>query len=250
MDLLQFINQIDIGEIYFTLVLSQDFYCCTTPNRINSSQDKVIVNFNKYSGCALRDSLTVHRRVTDLSSRHQFRPVAKEEMSSNRSHPTDCLTETEMTMAEHRSAALAQGKTTLSTPDRDSSPDLPVIGSLIQHESDALDHVATGAVNNCDVEVFMNYADKPNMLGGMSWDLCTEKKKKTTSNFSPTMEETENTEVTETPTQRVQGLSQRVPVCGLACPLCGSAYPGKDQRIQRSRSTGQHSVSYEGTSGD
>ncbi|CAG2060337.1 unnamed protein product [Timema podura] len=199
MDLLQFINQIDIGEIYFTLVLSQDFYCCTAPNRINSSQDKVIVNFNKYSGCALRDSLTVHRLVTDLSSRHQFRPVAKEEMSSNRSHPIDCLTET---VDDYGGAPVRCSSS--STPDRDSSPDLPVIGILIQHESDALDHVATGAVNNCDVEVFMNYADKPNMLGGMSWDLCTEKKKKTTSNFSPTMEETENTEVTETPTQRVQ----------------------------------------------
>nr|CAD7456851.1 unnamed protein product [Timema tahoe] len=38
------------------------------------------------------------------------------------------------------------GKTTLGTPDRDSNLDLPVIGSLVQHEGDALDHVATEAV--------------------------------------------------------------------------------------------------------
>nr|CAD7568583.1 unnamed protein product [Timema californicum] len=36
-------------------------------------------------------------------------------------------------------------KTTLSTPDRDSNPDLPVIGSLVQHESDALNHEVTEA---------------------------------------------------------------------------------------------------------
>ncbi|CAG2061108.1 unnamed protein product [Timema podura] len=34
------------------------------------------------------------------------------------------------------------GKATLDTPDRDSNPDLTVIGSLVQHVSDALDHVA------------------------------------------------------------------------------------------------------------
>nr|CAD7441469.1 unnamed protein product [Timema bartmani] len=33
-------------------------------------------------------------------------------------------------------------KPTLSTSDRDSNSDLPVIGSLVQHESDALDHAA------------------------------------------------------------------------------------------------------------
>nr|CAD7412048.1 unnamed protein product [Timema cristinae] len=39
------------------------------------------------------------------------------------------------------------GKTTLSTPDRDSNPDLPVTGSLVYCESDALDHAATEAAN-------------------------------------------------------------------------------------------------------
>nr|CAD7446266.1 unnamed protein product [Timema bartmani] len=38
-------------------------------------------------------------------------------------------------------------KTTLSTRDRDSNPDLPVIGSLVYCESDALGHEATEAVN-------------------------------------------------------------------------------------------------------
>nr|CAD7262000.1 unnamed protein product [Timema shepardi] len=37
------------------------------------------------------------------------------------------------------------GKTVLSTPNRDSNLDLPVIGSLVYCESDALDHVATEA---------------------------------------------------------------------------------------------------------
>nr|CAD7590110.1 unnamed protein product [Timema genevievae] len=37
------------------------------------------------------------------------------------------------------------GKTTLSTADRDSNLDLPVIGSLVYYESSALDHVATEA---------------------------------------------------------------------------------------------------------
>nr|CAD7444582.1 unnamed protein product [Timema bartmani] len=38
------------------------------------------------------------------------------------------------------------GKITLSTTNGDSNPDLPIIGSLVQHESDALDHAATKAV--------------------------------------------------------------------------------------------------------
>nr|CAD7464398.1 unnamed protein product [Timema tahoe] len=37
------------------------------------------------------------------------------------------------------------GKTTLSTSDQDSNLDLPVIGSLVYHESNALDHAATKA---------------------------------------------------------------------------------------------------------
>nr|CAD7576008.1 unnamed protein product [Timema californicum] len=37
------------------------------------------------------------------------------------------------------------GNTTLCTPDRDSNPDLPVIGSLVQHTSDTLDNAATEA---------------------------------------------------------------------------------------------------------
>nr|CAD7401513.1 unnamed protein product [Timema cristinae] len=37
------------------------------------------------------------------------------------------------------------GENNLSTPNRDSNPDLPVIGSLVQHESDTLDHVAIEA---------------------------------------------------------------------------------------------------------
>nr|CAD7428391.1 unnamed protein product [Timema monikensis] len=36
-------------------------------------------------------------------------------------------------------------KTTLNTPDRNSSPDLPVIGSLVSFKSDALNHAATQA---------------------------------------------------------------------------------------------------------
>ncbi|CAG2053215.1 unnamed protein product [Timema podura] len=36
-------------------------------------------------------------------------------------------------------------KTCLSTPDRDSNPDLPVISSLVHHESDTLDYEATKA---------------------------------------------------------------------------------------------------------
>nr|CAD7588321.1 unnamed protein product [Timema genevievae] len=35
------------------------------------------------------------------------------------------------------------GKTTLGTPDRDSNFDLSVVGSLVQHECDALDHAAS-----------------------------------------------------------------------------------------------------------
>ncbi|CAG2056793.1 unnamed protein product [Timema podura] len=38
------------------------------------------------------------------------------------------------------------GKITLSTTNGDSNPDLPIIDSLVQHESDALDHAATKAV--------------------------------------------------------------------------------------------------------
>nr|CAD7395674.1 unnamed protein product [Timema poppensis] len=37
------------------------------------------------------------------------------------------------------------GKITLGTPDRDSNLNLPVIGSLVYCESDALDHAATEA---------------------------------------------------------------------------------------------------------
>nr|CAD7461877.1 unnamed protein product [Timema tahoe] len=37
------------------------------------------------------------------------------------------------------------GKITLIKPDRDSNPDLPIIGSLVLHESDSLDHAATKA---------------------------------------------------------------------------------------------------------
>nr|CAD7439018.1 unnamed protein product [Timema bartmani] len=37
------------------------------------------------------------------------------------------------------------GKTTLDEPDRDSNPDLPVISSLVYHESDALNHAVTEA---------------------------------------------------------------------------------------------------------
>nr|CAD7451066.1 unnamed protein product [Timema bartmani] len=35
------------------------------------------------------------------------------------------------------------GKTTLSTPDRDSNLNLPIIGSLVYCKSNALDHTAT-----------------------------------------------------------------------------------------------------------
>nr|CAD7462717.1 unnamed protein product [Timema tahoe] len=38
-------------------------------------------------------------------------------------------------------------KTTLATPDRDSNPDLLVIGSQVFYESDAIDHAATKAVH-------------------------------------------------------------------------------------------------------
>nr|CAD7269519.1 unnamed protein product [Timema shepardi] len=39
--------------------------------------------------------------------------------------------------------ALLEGKTTLSTPDRDSNLDLPVIGGLVYCENDGLEHAAT-----------------------------------------------------------------------------------------------------------
>nr|CAD7460708.1 unnamed protein product [Timema tahoe] len=42
-----------------------------------------------------------------------------------------------------------QEKNTLSTPDRDSNLDLPVIGSLVYCESSALDHAATEAGKSC-----------------------------------------------------------------------------------------------------
>nr|CAD7462530.1 unnamed protein product [Timema tahoe] len=38
------------------------------------------------------------------------------------------------------------GKITLGARDKDFNPDLPVIGILVQHESDVLDHLATKAV--------------------------------------------------------------------------------------------------------
>nr|CAD7608260.1 unnamed protein product [Timema genevievae] len=61
--------------------------------------------------------------------------IEKEETSSRRSVPAFAWRENH------------SGKTTLRTPDRDSKLDLPVIGSLVQHEGDALDHVATEADN-------------------------------------------------------------------------------------------------------
>nr|CAD7591999.1 unnamed protein product [Timema genevievae] len=48
--------------------------------------------------------------------------------------------------ARRRADDCPAGKTTLSTPSQDYNPDIPVIGSLVQHESDALDHVAIEAV--------------------------------------------------------------------------------------------------------
>nr|CAD7462507.1 unnamed protein product [Timema tahoe] len=39
------------------------------------------------------------------------------------------------------------GKTSLGKPDRDSNPNLPVISRPVQHESDALDYLATDAGN-------------------------------------------------------------------------------------------------------
>nr|CAD7200012.1 unnamed protein product [Timema douglasi] len=54
-------------------------------------------------------------------------------------HPVACA----LTRSLARLSGL--GKTVLSTPNRDSNLDLPVIGSLVYCESDALDHVATEA---------------------------------------------------------------------------------------------------------
>nr|CAD7600202.1 unnamed protein product [Timema genevievae] len=63
------------------------------------------------------------------------------------------------------------GKTTLSTPDRDSNLDLPVIGTPVDCESSALDHVAT--------EVGESVADtstsSPDMVGPVSPCVKTER---------------------------------------------------------------------------
>nr|CAD7201585.1 unnamed protein product [Timema douglasi] len=47
-------------------------------------------------------------------------------------------------------------KTALNTPHRDSSPNILVIGSLIQHESDALNHAATKAAYENKSNMFEN----------------------------------------------------------------------------------------------
>ncbi|CAG2052902.1 unnamed protein product [Timema podura] len=66
------------------------------------------------------------------------------------------------------------GKTTLSTPDQDSTSDLPVIGSLIQHESSALDHAATKAGLNTDIILFsvkMTLCHAHDWTNGLSFKL-------------------------------------------------------------------------------
>ncbi|CAG2055701.1 unnamed protein product [Timema podura] len=49
-------------------------------------------------------------------------------------------------------------KTTLSTPDRDSNFDLPIIGILVYYENNALDHAASEA-DNVKVRVLFNADD-------------------------------------------------------------------------------------------
>nr|CAD7393592.1 unnamed protein product [Timema cristinae] len=54
---------------------------------------------------------------------------------------------------------ILQGKTTLSTPDRDSNLDFPVMGSLVHYESSSLDHAAVqaaiGGSKTCDPTQFL-----------------------------------------------------------------------------------------------
>nr|CAD7437463.1 unnamed protein product [Timema bartmani] len=57
------------------------------------------------------------------------------------------------------------------TPDRYSNPDLPVIGSLVKHESDALDHVATEAGAG-DVENARKEELQQGLVGVFLSNLC------------------------------------------------------------------------------